>query len=61
MKAAESLIIFSSCTIIASRERPGLVSIYGPREPGSIPLWAPIFQCIFFLNAELIHTSKMDF
>ena len=68
MKEAETWIIYSSRMIIANRERPGLLAKWlacWPMNPRSIPLWAPIFQCVFssFLafNAELLHTSIMDY
>ena len=41
------------------------VSDFGNRGPGSIPGWAPIIPCLFFLllfqreNAEVLHSSNM--
>ena len=46
VKVVETLLISSTCTIIATHKRPGLVismSDYRTRGLGSIPGWAPIY------------------
>ena len=63
MEVVESRIIYSSCTIIASRERPRwppslVVRVtMNPEDKGLFPGGHLFFSMRF--NAEFLHTSKM--